>query len=246
VKKRNSIFYPALLCLFLTTTLFAQTGEVPTGDYIPYIMENGDTAYLAPLKAARVYEKKPRNKGREWRKYYKLVYNFAKVYPYALVAKDIISEVDSTITSENLKYVSKDRYVNKVVKELFNSFDKPLRNLTVSQGQLLMKLIDRECGISSYALIKEFKNVYAAGFWQGMAKLFGNDLKKPYDPSGDDRVTEELVRQWHMGTFEKTYFEIFWEYPPLVELPEKYNRPDLNTKHAVKQAPPEKKKKKKR
>lgn len=211
--------------LLLCDGAAAQNGSGYTernGVVLPYIIENGDTVYLAPLRAAHVYEKKPRNKGREWRKYYKLVYNFAKVYPYAIVAKDIVSDVDSTIKADNLKYISKDSYVSKVVKELFNCFETPLKNLTISQGGLLMRLVDRECGISPYQIIREFKNRYAAGFWQGIAKLFDNDLKRHYDPEGEDAPVEELVRQWKEGTFERTYYEIFWDYPPVVEVPEKY------------------------
>lgn len=195
---------------------------------MPFIVEGGDTVYLSPLATAHIYEKKKRKRGRAWRKYYRLVYNFAKVYPFALVAKDIVHEVDSTITKENMRFVRKDAYVNKIVKDLFNSFEKPIRNMTVTQGALLMKLIDRECGIAPYTIIKEFKNVYAATFWQGVARLFGNDLKKPYDPAGTDEAVEELVRQWENGTFEKTYYEIFWKYPPMTELPEKYRTPDTN------------------
>ena len=210
---------------------------------MPYVVENGDTVYLSPLKPARVYQKLPRKKGREWRKYYRLVYNFAKVYPYALVAGDIVDGADSVIRARNLKYVAKDRYVTALIAELFDSFEQPMRNLTVTQGGLLMRLVDRQCGITSYNIIKEFKNGYAAGFWQGVAKLFGSDLKRPYDPKGEDAPVEELIRQWEDGSFEKTYFEIFWDYPPMVEVPEKYSRPDLNTPHARKEAPKQKSKK---
>lgn len=206
---------------------FAQEGYARLGGKLmPYIIEGKDTIFLSPLAASRVYEKKPRQKGRQWRKYYKLVYNFAEVYPYALVAKDIVKQTDSTIRTDKLKYVSKDKYVDRIVKELFSSFENKMKNMTVTQGQLLMLLIDRECNISSYDIIKTFKNRYAAGFWQGMAKLFGNDLKRRYDPNGEDGAIEDLIRQWENGSFEQTYFEIFWKYPPMIELPEKYRKPD--------------------
>lgn len=184
-----------------------------------YIVEDGDTVYLSPLAAARIYEKKKRNKGREWRKYYRLVYNFAKAYPYALIAKDIVSSVDSTIKTDGLARGRKGRYVDAVIAELFRKYEKPLRKLTVTQGELLMRLIDRECGYTPYAIIVEFKSRFTAGFWQGVAWLFGEDLKRPYDPSGEDEAVEELVRQWEEGTFEQTYYEIFWEYPPEPPLP---------------------------
>lgn len=216
----------AMLCA-ASRTAAAQDGYVRLGGKLmPYIIEGKDTVYLSPLAASRIYEKKPRQKGRQWRKYYKLVYNFAEVYPYALVAKDIVLQTDSTIKTNNLKYISKDKYVDRIVKELFSSFEDRMKNMTVTQGQLLMLLIDRECNISSYEIIRTFKNRYAAGFWQGVAKLFGNDLKRRYDPDGEDGAIEDLIRQWEKGTFEQTYFEIFWKYPPMIELPEKYRKPD--------------------
>lgn len=190
--------------------------------YMQFIVEDGDTIYIGDLPAATVYQKLPRQKGREWRKYYRLVYNFSKVYPYALVARHIVTEVDSTIAADNLKRGRRDRYINEMQKELFEAFEQPLKNLTVSQGALLMKLIDREVGKSSYSIIKDYKSGVAAGFWQGIARLFGSDLKKPYDPQGDDQPTEELVRKWESGQFDGLYYSLFWEYPPVIELPSKY------------------------
>ena len=98
-------------------------------------------------------------------------------------------------------------------KQLFEMYEKPLRNMTISQGKLLIKLIDREIGRSSYKIIRDYKNGITAGFWQGVAKIFGNDLKKSYDPNGEDRVTEYLVSQWESGEFDNLYYSIFWEMP---------------------------------
>lgn len=236
MNRRCRTFFPLLLAVLLLVPLdraYSQNGyRDVNGTLMPYIVEGGDTVYLSPLAASHVYEKKQRKKGRQWRKYYRLVYNFAKVYPYALVAKDIVADVDSSIRADNLRFVRKDRYVGAITKDLFGSFEKPLRNMTVTQGQLMMLLIDRECGITPYEIIRSFKNIYAAGFWQGIARLFGNNLKRHYDPEGEDEAVEELVKKWKNGTFEQTYFEIFWEYPPLVELPEKYRRPDISTRRA--------------
>ena len=187
-----------------------------------YVVVGKDTVYLDQINPSKVYSKMPRQKGREWRTYYRLVHNFGKTYPYALVAKKIVNEADSTIEADGLKGIKREKYINSKQKELFNVFEKPLRNLTVSQGALLMKLIDREAGKSSYMIIKDYKSGIAAGFWQGIAKLFGSDLKKPYDPNGDDVATEELVRIWEAGEFPALYFSIFWEDAPVVSIPEKY------------------------
>lgn len=192
------------------------------GEYLQYIIDNGDTVYVDNLPAAHVYQRLPRQKGREWRQYYRLVHNFSKVYPYALVARHLVEEVDSTIVADNLKRGKREKYISRMQKELFEVFEQPMRNLTVSQGALLMRLIDREVGKSSFNIIKDYKNGMAAGFWQGIAKLFGTDLKKPYDPEGEDKPTEELVQKWESGEFEGLYFSLFWQYPPTVEIPSKY------------------------
>ena len=200
----------------------AQTPESPEGMYMHFMVEGRDTVFTDELPPARVYSRMPRQKGREWRRYYRLVHNFSKAYPYALAARHLVHEVDSTIEADNLKRAKRDRYINSMQKQLFEDFESSMRGLTVSQGALLMKLIDREVGKSSYMIIKDYKNGMAAGFWQGIAKIFGTDLKKPYDPDGEDRPIEELVQLWETGQFEGLYYSLFWKYPPEIEIPSKY------------------------
>ncbi len=189
---------------------------------LQYIVEGKDTIYIDHIRASKVYSKLPKQKGREWRKYYRLVHNFSKSYPYALVAKKLVLQADSTIAADNLKRGKREKYVTKVQNELFEVFEGQMRSLTVSQGALLMKLIDREVGKSSYLIIKDYKNGMAAGFWQGIAKMFGTDLKKPYDPEGEDRAVEELVEIWEAGDFPAFYWSLFWKDPPEMPIPEKY------------------------
>lgn len=192
------------------------------GGFLQFKVENGDTIYIDSIRPSRVWQKMPKQKGREWRKYYRLVHNFSKAYPYALVAKKLVNEADSTIATDNLKGAKREKYINKIQKELFEVFEGQMRNLTVSQGALIMKLVDREVGKSSYNIIKGYKSGITAGFWQGVAKLFGSDLKKPYDPEGEDEAVEELVHIWENGEFEGLYFSLFWKEPPVVEIPSKY------------------------
>lgn len=196
----------------------AQDGE----HLMEYIIDGNDTIYIDHIKEAKVYSRLPKMKGREWRKYYRLVHNFSKAYPYALVAKKLVMEADSTIAADKLKGAKREKYISKVQKELFDVFEGQMRNLTVSQGALIMKLVDREVGKSSYSIIKGYKSGITAGFWQGIAKMFGSDLKKPYDPEGEDKATEELVRIWEAGDFPAFYWSIFWKDPPELPIPEKY------------------------
>ena len=192
------------------------------GNPMSYDVKNGDTTYFGTIRPSKVYSRLPKQKGKEWRKYYRLVHNFSKAYPYALVARKLVREADSTIAADNLKWVRRDRYITSVQNELFEVFESQMRSMTVSQGALLMKLIDREVGKSSYNIIKDYKSGIAATFWQGIAKVFGTDLKKPYDPEGDDKLTEELVKIWEDGDFQAFYFSIFWKDPPVMPIPEKY------------------------
>lgn len=191
-------------------------------EFLPFFIEGEDTVYYDTIEASKIYSKLPKQKGREWRKYYRLVHNFSKAYPYALVARKLVHEADSTIAADKLKGAKRDKYVNKVQEELFDVFEGQMRKLTVSQGALIMKLVDREVGKSSYNIIKGYKSGIAAGFWQGIAKIFGSDLKKPYDPEGEDALTEELVMMWEAGEFDLFYFTLFWQDPPKMPIPEKY------------------------
>ncbi len=234
--RRNYIMQTKFLASLLTVFAFAmamqpdfanaQKRRAPTPprsvpQYMQYEIIGGDTVYMDVLNPS-VISRYGKRRGREWRKYYKLVWNFNKTYPYALVARKLIHDTDSAFATGNMKNRQKEKYVNALQKELFNAFEEPMKNMTISQGQLLMKLIDREVGISSYDIIREYKTRIAAGFWQGVARVFGTNMKKHYDPDGEDKATEELVKKWESGEFPSLYFSIFGEYPKNVELPSKY------------------------
>ena len=187
-----------------------------------FFVEEGDTIYYDTITASKIYSRIPKQKGREWREYYRLVHNFSKSYPYALVAKKLVVEADSTIAADRLKGAKREKYISSVQKELFEVFEGQMKQLTVSQGALIMKLVDREVGKSSYNIIKGYKSGITAGFWQGIAKIFGSDLKKPYDPEGEDKEVEELVKIWEAGDFNALYFSLFWKDAPEMPIPEKY------------------------
>ena len=76
--------------------------------------------------------------------------------------------------------------------------------------------MDREMGISSFYIIKNYKGGAAAGFWQGIAKIFGSNLKSQYDRFGEDKMIEELVQMYHNGQFQYLYYSIFgaWHVSP--------------------------------
>jgi hypothetical protein len=198
------------------------SAERDSSNILEFIVEDGDTIYIDQIRAAKIWSMMPRQKGKDWRQYYRLVHNFSKAYQYALVAKKLVNEADRYIAENNLKGAKREKYISSVQKELFQVFEGQMRKLTVSQGALIMKLVDREVGKSSYNIIKGYKNRMAAGFWQGIAKMFGSDLKKPYDPEGEDKEVEELVKLWEADEFYMLYWSLFWKEPPKVDIPAKY------------------------
>ena len=181
--------------------------------YLGYRVEKGDTVYYDSIDPTWIFPRGYKGKKGDLKKYYRLVYNFNKVYPYALLARDMTMQVDNHIAANELRRRKKEKYINQMQKELFAAYEKPLKNMSISQGRLLIKLIDREIGRSSYKIIKDYKSGITAGFWQGVAKIFGNDLKSRYDADGDDKVTEYLVEKWQRGEFDALYYSIFWEMP---------------------------------
>ena len=175
--------------------------------------ENGDTVFMETLDPVWIFPKGRRMRDGDWRRYYKLVFNFNKVYPYALVGRKMMAQVDSTIAADVTKRSQRTAYINDVEKELLRIFEKDIRNMTITQGLVLMKLVDRECGMTPYNIIKTYESGFAAGFWQLVAKVFSHDLKTSYDPKGKDQKLEELVQIWDSGMWDQFYYSIFMEKP---------------------------------
>lgn len=191
----------------------------PKGYPMYYQVEGNDTTFFDTLDPIWVF---PRGRGfkkdGDWRKEYRLIYNFNKVYPYALAGRKLMAQVDSTIAADATRRSQRTQYIKSVERELLNSFSKDIKQMTITQGMVLMRLIDRECGMSPFEIIKEYEGGLAANFWQVIAKLFTHDLKARYDPNGKDKKIEELVRIWDSGQWDSFYYSIFWEAPKKTEI----------------------------
>lgn len=174
----------------------------------------GDTVFMETLEPVWIFPKGRKMKSGDWRQYYKLVYNFNAVYPYALAGRRMMAQVDSTIAADVSKRSERNRYISDVEKELFRLFEKDIRRMTINQGLVLMRLVDRECGMSAYSIIKTYENGFAANFWQLVARIFSQNLKTRYDPTkGEDAKIEELCRIWDSGQWDSFYYSIFLERP---------------------------------
>lgn len=136
--------------------------------------------------------------GFQYWKYERLVYNVKKVYPYALIVRDKFKEVNDTL--EKLPdEKEKRRYIKDVERQVFREYEDDIREMTISQGRILIRLIDRETNITSYNLIRDYKGRISASFWQGIARLFGTNLKEGYDPFGDDFLIENIISEIDSG-----------------------------------------------
>jgi len=179
-----------------------------------YYYSGVDTIFLDFIEPAWCLPRGRTMKSGDWRQYYKLVYNFNKVYPYALVGRKMMAQVDSVLATDVRKRSERNQYISDVEKELLRLFEKDIRKMTISQGVVLLRLVDRECGMSGYDIIRNYESKFAAGFWQMVAKLFSQDLKTRYDPQGRDRKYEELIKIWDGGEWDSFYYSIFMEAPP--------------------------------
>ena len=209
MKRAALILFAALFCLSASAQVRKVTGTPMYFEVTP----QGDTVFIDSIEPVWCLARGKGMRDGDWRKFYKTVYNFNKVYPYALVGRKMMAQVDSTMAADVTKRSQRNKYVNDVERELFRLFEKDIRNMTISQGLVLMRLVDRECGMSAFSIIKTYENGFAANFWQLVAKVFSQDLKTRYDPKGKDQKLEELCQIWDEGHWDEFYFSIFMEPP---------------------------------
>jgi hypothetical protein len=167
-----------------------------------YLLQNvkrdGVTLPEVEIKEVTVYAHPQFPRKSDFRKYERLVYNLKKAYPFALIVRNKLTKVNEDI--ENIKS-DKERkeYIKKVEKEVFAEYEGDIRDMTITQGRLLIKLIDRETQNTSYALIKDYRGKLAAAFWQGIARIFGTNLKEKYDRNGEDALIESIILEIDAG-----------------------------------------------
>lgn len=153
---------------------------------------DGDTLPHINLKEVAVVPPYRFKNKRQVKRYSRLVRNVKVTLPYARMAASKLQQINDELATIEGEQARK-KFLKESEKELFNEFEKPLSKLTFSQGRMLIKLIDRETGDTSYALIKEYKGGFTAFFWQSVARMFGSNLKSEYDEAGDDRMIEHII-----------------------------------------------------
>ena len=180
---------------FLSDQIFAQLPfqSIPSGDPIVWIEKNEkDTMLMVYLNQIYIFPpEKFKNKKQE--KFYLITVRDVKLtLPYA---KLIASELNKT----NKKLISlpddkeRKKYLSQYEKAVLKQYEPSLKKMNINQGKMLLKLIDRECNQSPYELIKAYRGSLTAFFWQGVARIFGSNLKAEYDGNDRDKIVERII-----------------------------------------------------
>ncbi|MDR2499306.1 MAG: DUF4294 domain-containing protein [Tannerellaceae bacterium] len=192
MKQRHIILIIALSLLF---ALSAQSqnaeGGTSQGKIVFAVIENGDTIPIIHLPEVFVFPKRFSNP-KDQQRYDKLVRDVKRTLPYAkMVYYTLIETYEYIETLPTDK--EKEKHLKRMEKELFKQYKPELKKLTLTQGKLLIKLIDRECNQSSYNILRAYLGSFRAGVWNVFAGVFGASLKTEYDPKGKDALTEQVV-----------------------------------------------------
>ena len=175
-------------------------GKTPDGYIVALAVVDGDTMPQIRLHQVFVMPKKIYYSKSEKRKFLRLVRKIKKVLPYAQLANKTLRDINVQLEGIDDKRTRK-KYIKKVDKVLKDKYGNELKNLTISEGRILIKLIDRETGSTSYELIKELKGSFSAFMWQSLARLFGENLKQDYDPEKEDKLIEEILLRIQAGQY---------------------------------------------
>ena len=162
--------------------------------WVPYIIYEGDTMTYKVMDMVSVFGKMTDEQRAYLKKWTRLRNAVYVTYPYAKKASFIINDVIMHLGKISDEQQRK-KYLSLREKELKKEFTEPLTALSVYQGKILMKLINRQTHNNCYDLIKEYRGGFTARFWQTVAWVFGSSLKQEYDPTGSDAEMESIVQE---------------------------------------------------
>lgn len=195
-----------LFLLLISSFAKAQEGS---GVRVPAIVVGTDTFALVDLDEVIIYDhlsagdkrrlrrqarREERRQNKYDAEYARLKYNVYKVYPYANTAAFLLKDVHAKLDALPSKEARK-KYLKGLEKDLNKRFKGELEEFTISQGVVLVKLINRQTGRNCFDIISEVKGSFNAVVWQGVALVFGNNLRREYEPEGRDRDMEQIVRE---------------------------------------------------
>jgi hypothetical protein len=161
---------------------------------------NNDTVPVVDLNTIYVYTNYVFRDRHQYELWTRTKFNVKKVYPYAILAAAKLKEYDNALGKIHDEHLKK-AFIKVCEKDLRNEFEDELKDLTVSQGKVLMKLIDRESGKTTYEIVKELRGSFQAAMWQTVARIFGHNMKAEYDARVEDILIERAVKLVEAGQF---------------------------------------------
>ena len=196
----KKIFY-SIIGVLLGLVLKSQD-NAPISIPVKAIVEGKDTIPVIDLPEVQVwaYWGKVSISKKVFEEWTRTKYNVKKVYPYAVLAAALLKEMDNKLAQIPSEKERK-KFIKQCEKELRMKFEEDLKNLSVTQGRILMKLIYRETGKTTYQIVKEMRGGFEAAMWQALAYIFGNSMKVSYDPQGEDYMVEKAVQLVERGYF---------------------------------------------
>jgi hypothetical protein len=181
-----------LITCYLPFTKAQDTVLLPGTTLLYGIILDGDTILYSQIEEIYIFRTPKFENKRDWRRYHRLVRNVKVVFPYAKMAGEKYDSVEAHFMTLHTEK-EKKAYIKQVEQEIMDEYEDDLKGLTITQGRILLKLIDREVGETSYDLLKEFKGFFSAFFWQTLARIFGHNLKSEFDPEIEDKLLNEIV-----------------------------------------------------
>lgn len=164
------------------------------------IVEGNDTIIKVNIEEIWIYPERKFSSKRKQRQYSRYVAKVKKVYPLAVEARILLAKYEPEYYAlENQR--DRRKLMKNIEKELLDKHKEKLKKWSISDGRILLKLIDRETERTAYSLIKDFRGDISAVFWQGIARIFKNNLKDEYSPEDEDQLLEEIVRKIESGYY---------------------------------------------
>lgn len=186
-----------ILCLALVSLTFSASGQRRIREraywHSEWVVENGDSIPIFHITPIRKYARKP-----DMRRYARMVRAVKRVYPIAEEAKTLMASMEQELLALPNKKQQK-LYIKGIEKRLVREYTPVIKKMTIYDGKILLKLIDRQVDNTAFEIIKEFRGGFEAGMWQALAKIFGNNLKTDYDPEKDDQLLERIVTLYEKG-----------------------------------------------
>ena len=182
-----------LFLSFIAVHLNAQEQTTTIKGYmVPICVYKGDTIPSMRMPTLYVYKPLKFKNKKQQQEYNRLVRNVKKTLPIAKeVNRAIIETYEFLQTLPDEK--AREKHLSMVEKSIKEQYTPRMKQLTLSQGKLLIKLVNRETSSSSYELVKAFLGPFKAGFYQAFAAIFGASLKKEYHPEDEDALIERII-----------------------------------------------------